>query len=213
MAGIRMAPTANVVATLEPATAAKIMQVMTQLTASPPCIPPTTLLAKSTMRSEIPPASIRLPAKMKNGTATSGYLSRAAYICWAMTSHVILPSQPTPIMLASPMDTATGTVRVKNNSIDKTSNCDMVAPEKLKAQQRTRKKGCRQKRLDNGFINNGLARPLGPKRNDPNDGQRGPNRNRHIHPRYGDFKAGHSLEPGAHRHLCTYPTQKAQKAD
>src|SRR5690606_7031730 len=113
-----------------------------------------------------------------------------------MTNHVMVPSHPTPNMLTSPMDTSTGTARAKNNSIDKTINGDMVAPEKLKAQQRTRKKGCRQKRLDNGFINNGLARPLGPKRNDANNGQGSPNRDRHIHPRYGDFKAGHSLEPG-----------------
>ncbi|CFW44993.1 Uncharacterised protein [Bordetella pertussis] len=66
------------VATLEPATAAKIMQVSTQVHARPPCMPPTRLLANSTMRSEIPPASIRLPARMKKGMATSGYLSRAA---------------------------------------------------------------------------------------------------------------------------------------
>ncbi|CFN81102.1 Uncharacterised protein [Bordetella pertussis] len=78
MAGIRIAPTAKVVATLEPATAAKIMQVSTQVHARPPCMPPTRLLANSTMRSEIPPASIRLPARMKKGMATSGYLSRAA---------------------------------------------------------------------------------------------------------------------------------------
>ena len=78
MAGIRIAPTANVVATLEPATAAKIMQVSTQLMAKPPCTPPTRLLANSTILSDIPPASMRLPARMKNGTATKGYLSSAA---------------------------------------------------------------------------------------------------------------------------------------
>lgn len=73
-----MAPTAKVVATLEPATAAKIMQVSTQVQASPPCMPPTRLLANSTMRSDIPPASMRLPARMKKGMATRGYLSSAA---------------------------------------------------------------------------------------------------------------------------------------
>ncbi|KAG1266174.1 hypothetical protein G6F65_014098 [Rhizopus arrhizus] len=58
MAGIRIAPTANVVATLEPATAAKIMQVKTQVQARPPWMPPTTLLANSTMRSLMSTASI-----------------------------------------------------------------------------------------------------------------------------------------------------------
>src|SRR5690606_36547851 len=77
-AGIRIAPTANVVATLEPATAAKIMQVLTLLMAKPRCTPPTRLLANSTILSDIPPASMRLPARMKNGTATKGYLSSAA---------------------------------------------------------------------------------------------------------------------------------------
>src|SRR5690606_37760744 len=122
-----MAPTANVVATLEPATAAKIMQVSTQLMASPPCIPPTRLLANSTMRSEIPLASIRLPARMKKGTATSGYLSRAAYTCWATTSHV-MPSLATPSKAAKPIETATGTETVKKTSMDTIINCDMPPP-------------------------------------------------------------------------------------
>ena len=38
---------AKVVATLEPETAAKIMQVITQLIASPPCTPPTNALARN----------------------------------------------------------------------------------------------------------------------------------------------------------------------
>src|SRR5690625_5943493 len=111
-----MAPTAKVVATLEPATAAKIMQVSTQVQASPPWMPPITLLANSTMRSEMPPDSMRLPARIKNGTAMSGYLSKEAYSCWAMTTQGIRASRPTPSMLASPMATATGTVSPKKSS-------------------------------------------------------------------------------------------------
>src|SRR4051812_39091127 len=65
MTGMRMAPIAKVVATLEPDTAAKIMQVITQLIASPPCTPPTSERAKCTSRSEMPPASIRLPERDK----------------------------------------------------------------------------------------------------------------------------------------------------
>ena len=77
-AGMRMAPTAKVVATLDPDRAAKTMLVRTQARASPPRTPPTRLLARSTRRVEMPPASMRLPARMKKGIATSGYLSRAA---------------------------------------------------------------------------------------------------------------------------------------
>src|SRR5690606_13938758 len=64
-AGMRMEPTANVVATDDPDTAAKIRHVMTQLAAKPPCIPPTSDLAKSTRRFEIPPSSMSLPARIK----------------------------------------------------------------------------------------------------------------------------------------------------
>ena len=73
-AGIRMAPTAKVVATDEPDTAAKIMQVSTQVMGRPPCTPPTMLLANSTSLRDMPPVSIRLPARMKNGMAASGNL-------------------------------------------------------------------------------------------------------------------------------------------
>ena len=52
--------------------AAKIMQVRTQVQARPPWMPPTMDLAKSTRRVEMPPTSIRLPARIKNGTASKG---------------------------------------------------------------------------------------------------------------------------------------------
>ena len=60
---------AKVVATDEPDTAAKIMQVSTQVIGRPPCTPPTRLLANSTSRRLMPPVSIRLPARMKKGMA------------------------------------------------------------------------------------------------------------------------------------------------
>jgi len=71
---------ANVVATELPETAAKIMQVSTQVMGRPPCTPPTSDLAKSTSRREMPPVSIRLPARMKKGMASSGNLSMALNI-------------------------------------------------------------------------------------------------------------------------------------
>jgi hypothetical protein len=73
-AGIRMAPMAKVVATEDPDTAAKIMQVSTQVMGRPPWMPPTMLLENSIKRLEMPPVSIRLPARMKNGMAASGNL-------------------------------------------------------------------------------------------------------------------------------------------
>ncbi len=77
---------AKVVATLDPDTAAKIMQVRMQVQARPPCTPPTRLFAKSTRRAEMPPSPIRLPARMKNGTAASGNLSRATKACCATST-------------------------------------------------------------------------------------------------------------------------------
>src|SRR3546814_6468607 len=77
---------AKVVATEEPETAAKIMQVSTQVAESPPCTPPTNDLANSTSRCEMPPASIRLPARMKKGMAASGNLLMELKISFTATS-------------------------------------------------------------------------------------------------------------------------------
>ena len=71
---------ANVVATDEPDTAAKIMQVSTQVMGKPPCTPPTRLLANSTRRREMPPVSMMLPARIKKGIAASGNLLMALNI-------------------------------------------------------------------------------------------------------------------------------------
>jgi hypothetical protein len=81
---------ANVVATDEPDTAAKIMQVSTQVMGRPPCTPPTMLLANSTSRREMPPVSIRLPARMKNGMAASGNLLIEANISFTAISMLAL---------------------------------------------------------------------------------------------------------------------------
>src|SRR3546814_4725738 len=72
---MRMAPTANVVAMLEPETAAKIRQVSTHVHASPPCMPPTIDLAKATRRCDMPPISIKFPASMKNGIRSEEHTS------------------------------------------------------------------------------------------------------------------------------------------
>src|SRR5699024_10928987 len=129
-----------------------------------PCMPPTTLLANSTMRSEMPLASMRLPARIKKGTATSGYLSSAAYSCWAMTIHGIWPSQATPKMLARPIDTATGTVSPKNRSIETIISCGMQ-----RSCDETDTNGrCAS---DGGFVDGYLAGTFPPVRHDRNHGQ------------------------------------------
>ncbi len=115
-AGIRIAPIANVVATLEPDTAAKIMQVSTQVAASPPWRPPTIDLANSTSRCEMPPDSIRLPARMKNGIAASGNLLMAPNISLTIASRLRFACQA-PTRLARPIDTATEMLSAKHSTI------------------------------------------------------------------------------------------------
>src|SRR5512133_3033182 len=111
-----MAPIAKVVATDEPDTAAKIMQVSTQVIGRPPWMPPTMLLANSTRRREMPPVSIRLPARMKNGIAASGNLlielnisltemSIGAWVTWM------------PRTADRPIETATEMVSAKHSTI------------------------------------------------------------------------------------------------
>ncbi len=107
---------AKVVATLEPDTAAKIMQVSTQVAASPPWTPPTTDFAKSTRRTEMPPDSIRLPARMKNGIAASGNLLIAPNISLTIASRLRFACHA-PTRLASPIDTATEMLSAKHSTI------------------------------------------------------------------------------------------------
>ncbi|MNT20345.1 hypothetical protein D3C72_1556510 [compost metagenome] len=115
-AGIRIAPMANVVATDEPETAAKIMQVSTQVMGRPPCTPPTMLLANSTSRREMPPVSIRLPARMKKGMAASGNLLIAPNISLTEMSMLALLAWM-PRIEARPIETATETVSAKHSTI------------------------------------------------------------------------------------------------
>ena len=72
IAGIRIDPKAAVVATPEPEMAAKNMDVTTTTIPKPPVNEPTKALANRTNRVAIPPFSINVPAKMKNGIAING---------------------------------------------------------------------------------------------------------------------------------------------
>ena len=73
--GISSAPTAAVSATAEPDRPANSIDSTAATCASPPRIRPTSANAKSISLREMPPSSIRLPASMKNGTASSVKLS------------------------------------------------------------------------------------------------------------------------------------------
>jgi len=64
-----MEPIATTVAGLEPDNAAKKAHDITADSASPPCIAPTRVVAKFTMRVATPPEVRNAPDRMKNGIA------------------------------------------------------------------------------------------------------------------------------------------------
>jgi len=72
MAGIINVPIADTVAGPEPDIAAKIMHDKVVTMARPPMINPTRLSAKERILFDIPPCSIKFPARIKNGIAISG---------------------------------------------------------------------------------------------------------------------------------------------
>ncbi|MDT4834258.1 hypothetical protein FQZ97_678920 [compost metagenome] len=118
---------ANVVATEEPETAAKIMQVSTQVMGRPPCTPPTSDLAKFTRRREMPPVSMRLPARMKKGMAASGNLSMAENISLGTRMSWLLSKIARPRMAEPPMATAMEMLKAKHTSMVTSRVKGMVA--------------------------------------------------------------------------------------
>ena len=75
MAGMSTVPSAAASATAEPDISAKNMLVTMETWASPPRMKPTSALAKSTSRLEIPEWFMICPARMNSGMATMGKLS------------------------------------------------------------------------------------------------------------------------------------------
>ena len=73
MPAITTDPTATTVAGDDPETAEKNMQASTEAIASPPGKWPTRALAKAIMRRATPPVVMKVPARIKNGIASSGY--------------------------------------------------------------------------------------------------------------------------------------------
>jgi hypothetical protein len=84
MAGMRTEPMAEVSATAEPETPLKIMEAAIFTWLSPPWIWPIMAVEKPTSRRVIPPAFIRSPARMKNGTHKKAKLFRNSIISAAI---------------------------------------------------------------------------------------------------------------------------------
>src|SRR5438552_13663572 len=104
------------------------MQVSTQVAASPPCNPTTIDFANSTRRCEMPPDSLRLPSRMKNGIAASGNLLIAPNISLTIASRLNLACQA-PTRLARPIDTATEMLSAKHSIIVRNMVDGIEAPQ------------------------------------------------------------------------------------
>ena len=79
---------------------------------------PTMDFAKSTSRTEMPPDSIRLPDRIKNGTAISGKLSMEVTSFCATTSNGASPNKVTLPIKTAVMATATGTLKANSISMN-----------------------------------------------------------------------------------------------
>ena len=86
MMGIMVELMAAVSATAEPEMPAKNIEATTATWARPPAIQPTRQLEKRTRRADMPPVSIRAPARMKNGIAMIGNESMPAKMRWTASS-------------------------------------------------------------------------------------------------------------------------------
>ena len=80
-------------AAVEPEMPEKRISATTTTIASPPRTFPTMAIARSTMRSEIPPDSISAPARMKSGIASSTNESTPPRI---LIGRMIRPTPPMP---------------------------------------------------------------------------------------------------------------------
>ncbi len=81
-AGNIILPIATTVAGEDPEIAAKKRQAITVAIASPPLKRPTKSFITFTIRVEIAPSAMMLPAKIKNGTPKSTKLSSPLKSCW-----------------------------------------------------------------------------------------------------------------------------------
>ena len=112
MAFISIMPSPAASATAAPDMPEKIMLAMTLTWPRPPQMCPTRARAKRNIRSVIPPVFIRLPARMKNGMASSVNDVVDAYMRWATMVRISAwPMEMKVNTAVRPMATATGTPR------------------------------------------------------------------------------------------------------
>ena len=105
ISGTTTEPTAKVVATVEPDTAPKSVQVATEVMASPPGRRPTMTLARRIRRRVRPPSPMMLPASMNSGSASrEKELAPANMRCTSTSrekpSKSIMPPDTAPMMKA-----------------------------------------------------------------------------------------------------------------
>src|SRR5699024_9231527 len=86
IAGIMKLPMAATVAGPDPAIAAKNIQATIVTSDRPPVIQPTSAVARSKSRFEIPPRPINIPARIKNGIANRENESNDVNAFWAIRS-------------------------------------------------------------------------------------------------------------------------------
>src|SRR5688500_7335623 len=100
IAGITTLPIAAASATEEPEISLWIMVATTVTMARPPRMKPTRLLARLTRRRDMPDVSIRPPARMKSGIASSGKLEAPAKRFNGTTLSEVAPLQMMARMVA-----------------------------------------------------------------------------------------------------------------
>jgi hypothetical protein len=110
MAGIMIEPIAAVSAAVEPEIPEKKISETIETMPKPFLKWPTKARARLTSRREIPPVSIKDPARMKKGTARRGKESEPVKIFWGTMTSGMFPFIRRPRMEANPMLKAMGTL-------------------------------------------------------------------------------------------------------
>ncbi len=101
-------PMADTSATVEPEIPEKMYSATTTAIESPPRIQPTSTWARRTRRTAMPPVSMKAPARMKSGIASSTNESTPSKICLTITVSGYSPLHQRPMKPATPMTKATG---------------------------------------------------------------------------------------------------------
>ena len=112
----------------------KIIEEITETWPSPPGMWPTSARAKRKIRLVIPPVFIRLPARMKKGTASSVKPVVPEYMrCGSMASKLPCPRPTKKPTAVSPMATAMG--RSKRMSSSRTRKMERVSMGSLRSRK------------------------------------------------------------------------------